>query len=173
MNQRPLLFVSREKEFETIQKLLTIIDNRDFDPKTTAVIQASVDFAGTAAMHLSHAWSVKGEIIPIIPIEVTYPNETYDYVRKKFHYDMNWHLRHFDYQKFVVVEAGIIRGGNWRWILEEFKNLGFDRNQITLVSMYENIHSIVKSDYVGEYYDDETHDLTFYFERFNKNWPVK
>lgn len=170
--RRPLLFVTREKELEIIQQLETLVDTREFDPKTTAIIQASVDFAGTCAMHLAHAWSVKGEIIPIIPIEVTYPDQTYDYVKEKFRYDMDWHLTHFNYCKFIVIEAGIIRGGNWNWILNEFYDLGFDRKDITLVTMFENIHSIIKSDYVGEYYDDTTHDLTFYYEKYNKHWPV-
>ena len=173
MNIRPLHFITREKELELINKLETIIDNRSFHPSDTAVIQASVDFAGTAAMHLAHSWSVRGEIIPIIPIEVTYPGETYDYVRSKFHYDMEWHLKHFKYQRFVVIEAGIFRGGNWKWILEEFENLNVPREHITLVTMMETIHSIVKSDYVGEYYDDDMEDLTFYFEKYNKNWPVR
>lgn len=172
MNRRPLHYITREKELELINKLITIVDNREFNPRDTAIIQASVDFAGTPAMHLSHAWSVRGEIIPIIPIEVTYPNETYDYVRAKFKYDMAWHLSHFNYKKFVVVEAGIIRGGNWRWILEEFATLGIGRENVILVTLMENIHSIVKSDYVGEYYDDEKEDLTFYFERYNRNWPI-
>jgi hypothetical protein len=170
---RKLLFVTREKELEIIQRLLTVVDNSIFDPKDTAIVQASVDFAGTIAMHLSHAWSVRGEIIPIIPIEVTYPNETYDYVRSKFQYDMKWQLDHKNYTRFIVVEAGIIRGGNWCWILEEFNKLGIGRDRITLVTMYENIHSLVKSDYVGEYYDDNIEDLTFYYERYNKNWPVR
>lgn len=170
--RRPLLFVTREKELEIIQRLETIVDTREFDPRNTVIIQASVDYAATAAMHLSHAWSVKGEIIPIIPIEVTYPDESYDYVRSKFQYDMEWHLEHFHYNRFVVIEAGIIRGGNWEWILEEFQNWGFSRDKITLVTMYENIHSRVKSDYVGEYYDDEKYDLTFYYEKYNKHWPI-
>ena len=172
MKKRPLHFISREKENELINKLLTIVDNRNFHPSDTVILQASVDFAGTVAMHLSHAWSVGGEIIPIVPIEVTYPDETYDYVRSKFRYDMKWQLDHFDYKKFIVIEAGIIRGGNWQWILEEFERLNIDRKNVTLVTMLENIHSKVKSDYVGEYYDDEKYDLTFYFERFNKHWPL-
>lgn len=170
---RPLHYITREKEKELIDRLITFVNNEDFHPDTTAIIQASVDFAGTAAMHFAHAWSVKGEIIPIIPIEVTYPGEPYEYVIEKFHYDMHWHLNHKKYKNFVVVEAGIIRGGNWKWILEEFRELGFGRDKITLVTLCENIHSIVKSDYVGEYYDDEKEDLTFYFERYNKHWPVK
>lgn len=171
MNRRKLCYISRDKEFELINKLLTIIDNRSFHPKDTALIQASVEFAGIPAIHLSHAWSVGGEIIPIIPIEVTYPDETYDYVIEKFRYDMAWHFKHFNYKKFIVVESGIIRGGNWRWILEEFAALGVARENITLVTLMENIHSQIKSDYVGEYYDDEVEDLTFYFERYNYHWP--
>jgi len=171
--RRPLLFVNRKKELEIIQKLESLVDTRFIDPATTAIVQASVDYASTVAMHLSHAWSVKGEIIPIIPIEVTYPDETYDYVISKFHYDLDWHLKHFNYQKFIVIEAGIIRGGNWKWILEEFAKKGFQRDKITLVTMYENIHSQIKSDYVGEYYDDEKQDLTFYYEKYNKHWPTE
>jgi len=170
--RRQLLFVNRERELEVITKLQTLVDTRTFDPKDTAIIQASIDFAGTVAMHLSHSWSVKGEIIPIIPIEVNYPDETYDYVRSKFRYDMKWHLDHFNYKKFVVVEAGIIRGGNWKWILEEFEVLGVSRSNITLVTMFENLHSLVKSDYVGEYYDNDKFDLTFYFEKYNRHWPT-
>ena len=173
MKQRPLYYISRKKESELINKLITIVDCRDFDPDHTAVIQASVDFAGTAAMHLAHQWSVRGEVIPIIPIEVTYPGETYDYVIKKFHYDMDWHLKNKHYKNFVVVEAGIIRGGNWKWIIEEFNKLGFTRDKLTLVTLCESVHSVVKSDYVGEYYDDDSEDLTFYFEKYNKHWPVK
>jgi hypothetical protein len=36
--------------------------------------------------------------------------------------------------------------------------------------MYENIHSIYKSDFVGEYYDDKTQDLTFWWEKENNHW---
>jgi hypothetical protein len=172
MNRRPLYYISRNKEQELIDKLITLVDNRNFNPNHTAVIQASVEFASTAAMHLAHAWSVKGEVLPIIPIEVTYPGESYEYVISKFRYDMDWHLRQRPYKNFVVVEAGIIRGGNWKWILEEFEILGYSRNNITLVTLCENIHSAVKSDYVGEYYDDTKEDLTFYFEKYNKHWPT-
>jgi hypothetical protein len=32
------------------------------------------------------------------------------------------------------------------------------------------VGSRFKSDVVGDYYDDEKEDLTFYFERENKHW---
>ena len=75
MNRRPLHFITREKEWELIQKLLTVVDNSEFDPSDTAVIMASPDYSATVAMHLAHAWSRKGEMLHIIPVDVTYPDE--------------------------------------------------------------------------------------------------
>ena len=77
------------------------------------------------------------------------------------------------FSRLVLIEAGIIRGGNWAWILDQLLSWGYQRSDITLVAMCENIHSRTKSDYVGEYYNDNTHELMFYFERFNKHWTVR
>ena len=73
MTRRPLFFISREKEFELINKLLTIVDNCKFNPQETVLLMVSPDYSATVAMHLAHAWSVEGEIIPIIPVDVPYP----------------------------------------------------------------------------------------------------
>ena len=171
MNRRPLHFVNREREWELLEKLLTIVDNSEFSPKSTAVLMVSPDYSATVAMHLAHAWSKGGEIIPIIPVEVPYPDESnYQYQRLM----LNNKLEFQKYKHIVCIEAGIIRGGNWQWILETLTtNFGFNRSDITLVALCENIHSKTKSDYVGEYYDDNTHELMFYFERFNKHWQVR
>lgn len=171
MNRRPLHFVTREKEWELIQRLETIVDSSEFDPQTTAVIMASPDYSATVAMHLAHSWSRRGEMLSIIPVDVTYPDESAEpYINKMVMQAGD--IRPF--RKLVLVEAGIIRGGNWRWMLEILTNVwGFDRKDITLVAMCENIHSAIKSDYVGEYYDDEKEELMFYFEKYNKHWPVR
>ena len=170
MNRRPLHFVNREREWELLEKLLTIVDNSEFSPKSTAVLMVSPDYSATVAMHLAHAWSRSGEIIPIIPVGVPYPNESPD-AYKQLLYNYKELSK---YKKLVLVEAGIIRGGNWTWILDILTtNFGFSRSDITLVAMCENVGSKTKSDYVGEYYDDNTHELMFYFERYNKNWTVR
>ena len=170
MSRRPLHFITRDKEWELIQKLLTIVDNSEFDPKDTAVLMVSPDYSATVAMHLSHAWSRNGDMIPIIPVEVPYPDEDKDeYVKKLIMQQMD--IR--PYRRLVLVEAGIIRGGNWTWLLENLMLWEFKREDIILVAMCENIHSKVKSDYVGEYYNDEQEELMFYFERYNKHWPVR
>lgn len=170
MNRRPLHFISREKEWELIQKLLTIVDTTNIDPSDTAVLMVSPDYSATVAMVLAHAWSMKGEIVPIVPVEVPYPDEDkHDYIQQMSMQQMD--IR--KYNKLVLVEAGIIRGGNWAWIVELLSTWGFKREDLTLVALCENIHSRVKSDYVGEYYDDLNEELMFYFERFNKHWEVR
>lgn len=174
MARRPLKFITRHKEWELIQKLLTIVDDQGFDPTTTAVIMASPDYSATVAMHLAHAWSRKGEMLPVIPVDVTYPDEKADFYIKKMEAEFKW--RKFEMglpKKLVLVEAGIIRGGNWKWMLEVLMLFGYKREDLTLVALCENVHSAVKSDYVGEYYDDDKEELMFYFERFNKHWPIK
>jgi len=170
MNRRPLHFITREKELELIQRLLTIVDDSNFDPQTTCVIMASPDYSATVAMHLAHAWSKNGEVLPIVPVDVAYPDED------TLHYEQKMIMQAGDirpYQHLVMVEAGIIRGGNWKWMLDVTKLWGYSRKDITLVALCENLNSKIKSDYVAEYYDDDIHELMFYFEKFNKHWPIK
>lgn len=170
MKRRPLKFITRDKEWELIQRLITIVDNRTFNPQDTVIVMASPDYSATVAMHLAHAWSVNGDMLPIIPVDVTYPDEEPKfYIDKMRSQYMDFKL----YKKLVMVEAGIIRGGNWKWMLDVTKEFEFDRKDITLVALCENIHSKVKSDYVGEYYDDKKEELMFYFERYNKHWEVR
>ena len=170
MNRRPLHFITRAREWELIEKLLTIVDSSNFDPKLTCLVMASPDYSGTVAMHLAHAWSSKGEMLTVIPVDVAYPDEDVEQYREKME-KMEEHFSSF--RHIVMVEAGIIRGGNWKWMLDVVNRWGFSRKEVTLVAMCENIHSKVKSDYVGEYYDDDKEELMFYFERFNKHWPIK
>ena len=171
MSRRPLHFITREKEAELINRLLTIIDTRDINPVTASIIMASPDYSATVAMHLAHAWSHQGEMMSIIPIDVTYPDEGEEYYKEKMRYQLRWYKSLP--KKLVLVEAGIIRGGNWKWILEVLYEFGYKRDDITLVALLENEHSREKSDYVGEYYDDEKKELMFYFERYNRHWPVR
>ena len=169
MERRPLHFITREKEWELIQKLLTIVDSSEFDPADTAVLMVSPDYSATVAMHLAHAWSRNGEMLPIIPIDVPYPDEEYEPYYNKMLMQVDIRM----YNKLILVEAGIIRGGNWNWIVNLLTDgWAYDRKDLTLVAMCENVNSKVKSDYVGEYYDDSKEELMFYFEKYNKHWPV-
>lgn len=170
MNRRPLHFVTREKEWELIQRLECLVDSSQFDPETTAVIMASPDYSATVAMHLAHSWSRKGDMLAVIPVDVTYPDESAEPYKARMLAQAK-DIKQF--KQLVLVEAGIIRGGNWAWMLDVLYSLGYTRADITLVAMCENQHSRIKSDYVAEYYNDETHELMFYFEKFNRHWPIR
>lgn len=173
MSRRPLHFITREKEWELIQRLLTVVDSSQFHPGNTTVIMASPDYSATVAMHLAHAWSRDGDMLPILPVDVTYPDEESDPYEVKFRNQLaDLAKRRQLPLHWVCVEAGIIRGGNWKWMLDILLEFGYKRHEITLVALCENITSATKSDYVGEYYDNSTHELMFYFERFNRHWPV-
>lgn len=171
MMRRPLHFITREREWELMQKLQTLIDIRGKNSTNTAVLMISPDYSATVAMHLAHAWSTEGDILDIIPVDVPYPDEEADaYIR-----DLTLKLHNLErYDHLILVEAGIIRGSNWAWILKVLTELGrFKRENLTLVALCENVHSLVKSDYVAEYYDDNKEELMFYFERYNRHWPIR
>jgi hypothetical protein len=70
----------------------------------------------------------------------------------------------------ILVEAGVIRGGNYEFLttwMKKYLGVGIP---IVTISMYENVGSRFKSDFVAEYYDDTTQDLTFWWEMNNKHW---
>ena len=52
MNRRPLHFITREKEWELLQRLETIVNSSDFNPENTALLMVSPDYSATVAMHL-------------------------------------------------------------------------------------------------------------------------
>jgi len=170
MDRRPLYFITREKEWELIQRLVTLVDVRECSHTNTAVLMISPDYSATVAMHLAHSWSNNGEILPIISVDVPYPDET----AGQYIHDLTQKMKQLEqYSKLILVEAGIIRGSNWAWILKVLTTvMKFKREDITLVALCENINSSVKSDYVAEYYDDNSHELMFYFERYNRHWPI-
>jgi len=171
MNRRPLHFITREKEWELLQRLETIVNSSDFNPENTALLMVSPDYSATVAMHLAHAWSRNGEMLDIIPVEVPYPDEQHEEYREKF---LKQFTNKSQYSKVICVEAGIIRGGNWRWLVDTLmEDFHYIRKNITLVALCENVNSKTKSDYVGEYYNDDEEELMFYFEKYNKHWPIR
>lgn len=136
----------------------------------TVVLMVSPDYSATAAMHIAHALSHAGEMCDIIPIDVPYPDEEVSIYRSKaedtIELHQNYHPRHYEY--WLLVEAGVIRGGNYKWLTQLIKQRV--ESKIVTCALFENTHSAFKSDVVAHYYDNETEDLTFYYERYNKHW---
>ena len=170
---RKTLLVSALKERRLIAELSKKIIEKypDLTPKNTLVVMVSPDYSATVAMHIAHNLSAEGEMCDILPIQVAYPDETNieSYINKA-NKDLHNFLTFSDtfYTNYLLVEAGVIRGGTYTWLTNLLKKKVIGK--IITTTLYENIGSKFKSDVVGEYYDDSKQDLTFYFERYNKHW---
>ena len=169
---RKELLVTAAKE----KKLIVAITNKvievypDISPANTLVVMVSPDYSATVAMQVAHNLSKDGEMCDILPVHVAYPDEdVYKYVRKADEDIDSWlNFSDVQYKYYLLVEAGVIRGGTYTWLSKLFRKKLMG---ITITTtLYENIGSKFQSDVVGEYYDDTKQDLTFYFEAYNKHW---
>ena len=171
MIRKPLL-VSAAQEKKLIAELSNkiITSYPDVSADNTLVLMVSPDYSATAAMHVAHNLSKDGDMCDILPIHVPYPDEDeYIYVRKADQDIDNWFkFSEDDYKYYLLIEGGVIRGGNYTWLTKLIKKKVM--GSIITASLYENIGSRFKSDVVAKYYDDSKQDLTFYFERENKHW---
>jgi hypothetical protein len=70
----------------------------------------------------------------------------------------------------ILVEAGVIRGSNYKSLINLMQRALEMDNPIVTTSLFENKHSAFKCDFVAEFYDDEIEDLTFWWEKENNHW---
>lgn len=167
--RKPLL-IDRQTEGVVIEDLIAELKTSypDLDPTNTIVVMVSPDYSATVAMHMAHGLSKDGNMCDLMMVDVPYPDQEKE---NGFIYKLIRTIDHTGpYKNYVLAEAGIIRGGNYTWICETMKRYIPDDSRIITTTMYENIHSTFKSDVVGRYYNDETEDLTFYYEEYNKHW---
>ena len=151
-----------------IQKLAYEIDRTNIHPSKTCLLMVSPDYSAIAAQILAHELSKDREMLHIEAVHVPFPDEDATTFIERFRREFGNYYDSFD--NFILVEAGIIRGYNWVAIIDVMKEYGIAPENIITVAVYENVHAIYKSTYVGEYYDNETHDLTYWWERPNKHW---
>lgn len=172
MKERQELEVTREDEYRLMNNLVVDLWEKHRANNTT-IVTVSTDYSSVIGQYLRHQLSINGEICSGFGVDVPYPDQEFDQgfeqdVIKMFsmHYD-DWSTKKY----ILLVEAGVIRGGNYTKIVELLKqNFQLTSDRIVTLTMYENIHSRFKSDFVGEYYDNETQDLTFWWETYNKHW---
>ena len=172
MKERQELEVTREDEYRLMNNLVVDLWEKHRANNTT-IVTVSTDYSSVIGQYLRHQLSIDGEICSGFGVDVPYPDQEFDQgfeqdVVKMFsmHYD-DWSTKKY----ILLVEAGVIRGGNYTKIVELLKqNFQLTSDRVVTLTMYENIHSRFKSDFVGEYYDNETQDLTFWWETYNKHW---
>ena len=135
----PLLFISEDKEKALIQQITYLIQVSEIDihPSDTCFLMVSPDYSAIVTQHLSHSLSIDGEIFHIESVNVPFPDENVNEYRKDFIENyLKWSKQ---WKKFVLIEAGVIRGGNYKWITDII-----DKKYYT-VALCENIHSKFKN----------------------------
>lgn len=165
---KDLLFISQDQEMALIQEVIYKIKMSDFDihPQKTCFLCVSPDYSSIVTQHLSHGLTVDREIYHIEAVNVPFPDEN----SKKYELDFSLNFAEWvlDWENFVLIEAGVIRGGTYTWI-SRIMNTFMHENYYT-VALCENIHSKFQSDIVGKYYDDKKEDLHYWWEQPNNHW---
>jgi hypothetical protein len=165
------LDISQKEETNTILRLSDVLLKKNFNASNTVVISVSADYSNIAGQIIRHSLSYDGEICDGFSIDVPYPDEVWDSVYlRELESLMNLYKYKLVNKKILLVEAGVIRGSNYKFIVDYFRTNLKLTEEIYTLAVYENINSKFKSDFVGEFYENETQDLTFWWERYNKHW---
>ena len=159
-NNRKILSVSYSEEQLLIRTIAADLLLSGFNANNTIVVTVSTDYSSIIGQVLRHLLSKDGEVCDGFGVDVPYPDEHWneDYIYN-LEIVVAINQPNMSFKKVLLVEAGVIRGGNYTFIERFFKGRGI--TDIYTVAMFENIHSTYKSTYVGEYYDNDTQDLTF------------
>ena len=159
--------ISQQKETDLTLELSKKLLKDYFNASNTVVITVSTDYSSNVGQLIRHSLSFEGEICDGFGIDVPYPDETWDV---NYIYELKEIFNLYAYKlkdkKILFVEAGVIRGGNYTFI----KNYLEIKDELYFLTLFENKGSIFKSDYVGEYYDNDSQDLTFWWEQKNNHW---
>jgi len=163
------LMVDKETEFRHIDKIKDLLLNEGYNASNSIIVTVSTDYSSIVGQMLRHELTYEGQICDGFGIEVPYPDETWN---DKYLHDViaMFKLNNIETKNIILVEAGVIRGGNYTKVLDIIRNdLKLTQSVIT-VSLYENVHSKFKSNFVAQYYDDTKQDLTFWWEKQNNHW---
>ena len=164
-------YIDVVKELELLNDLKYRLLVNGLHAGNTVIVTVSTDYSSIVGQYLRHALSFERDICDGFGIDVPFPDEKWDVdyitgIRKAL--DAHDHLFRSNEKGLLLVEAGVIRGGNYTYVANYFKE--HYSNRVITLALCENEDSVFKSDYVGEYYDNKIEDLTFWWEKDNKHW---
>ena len=168
---RTELNITQKQETDLILALSDTLLDKNLNASNTVIISVSADYSCIVGQLLRHSLSCDGEICDGFSVDVPYPDQVWDstYVRELDSL-MNLYRYKLANKNILLVEAGVIRGSNYKFIIDYFQNNLKLTQQIYTLALYENKHSEFKSNFVGQFYDNDTEDLTFWWERYNNHW---
>ena len=168
---RSLKFISQAEELAGIQKLIYNFNRfyPDFVDERTLMLMVSPDFSGIVTTIMSQGISKpEHDLIYVDCIHVPDPDEEPKLFVERFKSDWKNIQRGFEtkpYNKFILVEAGVISGRNYSWLSEMMvEQMSVVPENILTVALYESIKSEFKCDLVSNYYNHKKEDLCFWWE---------
>ena len=168
---RTELYVDLNKELKCIATIAEALKKEGYNASNSIVVTVSTDYSSIAGQIIRHELTHEGEIADGFGVDVPYPDQQWD-TRFVFEACLMFSLHKYDIgvKNIILVEVGVIRGSNYKTLIELIReSLELDNNIIT-TTLYENIESAFKSNYVAEYYNDTLNDLTFWWEKQNNHW---
>ena len=170
MSARKDLVVTWQDELYLADRLRNRLLADGLHAGNTIIVTVSTDYSAWIGQYLRHQLSHDGEICDGFGVDVPYPDQTFnDVFRANIRTMFAMHAADIDGKTILLVEAGVIRGGNYKTLVDLINGMGW-AGPIKTLALYENTGSRFKSDYVGRYYDDATEDLIFWWERPNNHW---
>lgn len=164
------LLVSIQTELHLIDKLGTCLLRDGYSAANSFIVTVSTDYSSIVGQILRHKLTHDREICEGFGVDVPYPDETWsDSYINKLNSTLNLHKELFN-KTPILVEAAVIRGGNYSFLVDQIKKEVDFKGKIITLTLYENIHSKFKSDYVGSFYNNDLEDVTFWWEKDNKHW---
>ena len=170
MSTRTELMVTAQDEWRIANKLCKQLRHANMNASNTVIVTVSTDYSSMIGQYLRHQLSHGGEICDGFGVDVPYPDQGFDegFARNaRTMFDM--HADAVTGKTLLLVEAGVIRGSNYETLVALIRDY-LGAVPVKTLAMYQNVGSRFKSDFVGEYYDDSTRDLTFWWEQPNNHW---
>jgi len=163
--------ISQELETYLTLELSKKLLNKGIDASNTVVVTVSTDYSSNVAQLIRHTLTFNGEICDGFSIDVPYPDQSWDEeYNLELHSIFNLYRYKLEGKSILFVEAGVIRGSNYKYLVDFLRNEMDISNPFYFLALFENESSAFKSDFVGEYYDNDTQDLTFWWEQQNNHW---
>jgi hypothetical protein len=163
--------ISQELETKLTLGLCDKLIYRGLNSTNTVVVTVSTDYSSNVGQLVRHALTANGEICDGFGIDVPYPDESWDETYKlELKTIFELYRYKLEGKKILFVEAGVIRGSNYKYISDFLNEEMGISNRFYFLALFENENSTFKSDFVGDHYDNDTQDLTFWWEKQNNHW---
>ena len=166
------MYISKEIEDQAIGRViegLKGVMSREWGEWVTddvLVVCVSPDYSGIVGVRVLHGLS-RDRVFPYYDCaDVPFPDSSEEFVEEcKLEFRLLLGQWRQSVSKIVLVEAGILTGGNYTWMSRMIDEFGFEK-PIT-VALVERNQSKFKCDVVGEYCEQMP---TFWWEEDNKHW---